>query len=90
MMELERKIAWNQRQAQKYGWTPDWFGADGYNELLIERIVKWQKMNGLEPDGLCGNSTFRKIWTERESIIDSSTNQRFIIHNNNKFTIFKI
>jgi len=37
---------------------------------LVRAIKKWQKQNGLVADGLCGPTTFRRLWTERQADID--------------------
>ena len=68
-MKYERQINYNENSSNQYGWEPYWFGAIDFNEDLIEKIMSWQKDNGLQPDGMVGPTTFRRIWTERESNI---------------------
>ena len=64
------KVFYNEASSQKLGWTPDWFGATDHDDDLVTAIKKWQRKNGLKADGLCGPTTFRRIWTEREKDID--------------------
>ncbi len=86
------KIFYNEASATKLGWTPEWFGAEEFDEHLVDCIRKWQRRQGLKSDGLCGPSTFRRIFTERESSIsDYEPNQlvkgrektNHIVHNGN-------
>ena len=65
-MKNLRKIAYNKRTARKYGWTPEWFGAEGYNDVLIDKIKEFQASQDLEEDGMVGPNTFRRIFTARE------------------------
>ena len=48
------KIFYNEASSAKMGWEPDWFGADDFDEELIEKITAFQKEHGLTADGLCG------------------------------------
>jgi len=64
------KVFYNEGSAAKLGWDPSWFGCDEFDEKLVENIAKWQKKLGIKPDGLCGPTTFRRIFNERESKID--------------------
>ena len=66
---LEKKISYNKTQSRKFEWTPDWFGASGFDEDLINKITAFQLNNGLSGDGMCGPSTYRRLFTERESNI---------------------
>lgn len=60
------KIFYNEASATKLGWDPTWFGETDFDEDLINAIKKWQRANKITADGLCGPTTFRRIWTERE------------------------
>ena len=60
------KIFYNEASASKLGWKPDWFGKEEFDEDLVDEIRRWQRRHGLKSDGLCGPSTFRRIFTERE------------------------
>ena len=64
-MNTEQKIEWNRESSIKYGWEPSWFGCDDFDVNLIGSIKTFQHENRLKPDGLCGSSTYRKIWTQR-------------------------
>ena len=61
------KLEYNKNKAQKYGWTPEWFGCNSFDADLLSAIISFQKKYGLSADGLCGSSTFRRLWTEREA-----------------------
>lgn len=64
------KIFYNESSALKLGWEPDWFGASDFDEILVKKITQFQKSIGVKADGLCGPTTFRRIWTEREKDIE--------------------
>ena len=64
------KNFYNQSSATQLGWEPTWFGERYFDEMLVRAIKKFQKAYGLISDGLCGPSTFRRVWTERQSKID--------------------
>ncbi len=89
------KIFYNQASAAKLGWEPSWFGADEFDEELVNNIKKWQRRNKVTADGLCGPTTYRRIWTERESKIsevarpadDTDKYSDVIIHNGHGFPI---
>ena len=86
-MTLDQKIDYNKGQAEKYEWKPEWFGASDFNGELVSKIKEFQKEHGLSPDGLCGPSTYRRLFTERESEIDTdyinqhSNAKKYIVHN---------
>tara|TARA_B100001250_G_scaffold409549_1_gene434095 strand:- start:934 stop:1830 length:897 start_codon:yes stop_codon:yes gene_type:complete len=86
-MILSEKISYNKRQAEENEWLPQWFGASDFNIDLLDKIKLFQKEHGLTPDGLCGPSTYRRMWTERDSEISTSyindhlEEQKFIVHN---------
>ena len=83
------KIFYNQASAAKLGWDPTWFGADEFDEDLVDNIRKWQRRHRLTADGLCGPTTYRRVWTERESKISEHINPNYcpdkysgvIVHN---------
>ena len=89
-------IDYNKSSSEKFGWRPNWFDKDAtdINEDLISKIKEWQKSMGLSPDGLVGPTTFRRIFTERESKIDSFLPGKFqckeinhIVYGGNLFEI---
>lgn len=81
------KVFYNESSSEKLGWKPSWFGCTHFDEDLITAIKDWQKNNRLKPDGLCGPSTHRRIFTERESQINEyepkinvDKNESYIVH----------
>ena len=64
------KNFYNEASAKKLGWEPSWFGERHFDDKLVRAIKKWQKQRRLSADGMCGPSTFRRLWTERQSDID--------------------
>ncbi len=62
-MSMDRKIAYNKEKAEKYGWTPQDFGATAFDEDLINKIIQFQTENGLTADGYCGSGTYRVLRT---------------------------
>jgi len=81
------KIFYNEASSAKLGWDPNWFGREDFDEDLINEIRKWQRRTGLKADGLCGPSTFRRIFTEREENLSeykpliSHPTSNHIVHN---------
>jgi hypothetical protein len=82
------KIFYNQSSSSSLGWDPSWFGEKYCDDDLIKAVKKWQKENSLVSDGLVGPTTYRRIWTERESKIDdfkpytySPKENAYIVHN---------
>jgi len=67
MISLFRKNLYNKRSAKKLGWVPLWFGAEKFDEVLILKITDFQHRYDLEPDGLCGPTTHRRLLTERDA-----------------------
>ena len=65
------KNFYNESSAKNLGWDPSWFGQKYFDEQLIRAIKKWQKENNITADGLCGPATYRRIWTARQSDIDT-------------------
>tara|TARA_Y100000592_G_scaffold15530_1_gene22792 strand:- start:20123 stop:21037 length:915 start_codon:yes stop_codon:yes gene_type:complete len=60
------KNFYNEASAKKLGWEPSWFGERYFDDKLVRAIKKWQKKKGIPADGLCGPTTFRRLWTERQ------------------------
>jgi len=67
---MDSKITYNKNTSKRYGWKPNWFGVEEFDEQLIEKIIEFQKSLGITADGLVGPSTYRRIFTEREANID--------------------
>jgi len=61
------KIVYNKRSSKKYGWSPSWLGMTGFNEDLISAIARFQDEHGLEPDGMVGPITHRRLEANREA-----------------------
>lgn len=68
-MAIDKEF-YNEASAAKLGWEPEWFGESTFDDRLTRAVRKFQKENDLTADGLCGPSTFRRLWTDRESQID--------------------
>jgi hypothetical protein len=68
-MAIDREF-YNEASASKLGWEPQWFGCSTFDDRLTKAIRKFQRQNDLTADGLCGPTTFRRIWTHREANID--------------------
>ena len=64
------KDFYNQSSANNLGWDATWFGEKHYDDKLVRAIKRFQKRYGLKADGLCGPSTFRRLWVERQENID--------------------
>lgn len=61
-MALKNPNFYNQASSKLLGWEPSWFnGCKEFDERLFEEIKKFQKENGLTPDGLCGPITTKMI-----------------------------
>jgi hypothetical protein len=87
------KYFYNEASASKLGWEPSWFGCTKFNDDLIEAIEKYQKSKGLTSDGMCGPSTYRRIYTDRQADIEdfkpssARSGDSFIIYNSEYFDI---
>ena len=64
------KNFYNEASAKKLGWEPSWFGEKYFDDKLVRAIKKWQRQHSIPADGLCGPTTFRRLWTDRQSKID--------------------
>tara|TARA_R100000808_G_C2134939_1_gene143416 strand:+ start:347 stop:1228 length:882 start_codon:yes stop_codon:yes gene_type:complete len=85
---MDSKIKYNLNSSRRYGWKPDWFGADDYDEKLVEKIMEFQRSLGLSADGLCGPSTYRRIFTDRQANIDDyEPKGEHIVYNGEFFPI---
>ena len=71
-MKQEDILRYNKKTASYLGWSPDWFGGDDWNLDLIEKIKAFQKKQKIEADGMVGNTTYRRIYTDRISRLDAS------------------
>jgi hypothetical protein len=64
------KNFYNESSANQLGWEPSWFGEKYFDDKLVRAVKKFQKQYGLVADGLCGPTTFRRLFTERSANID--------------------
>ena len=37
---MDSKIKYNLNSSRRYGWKSDWFGADDFDEKLVEKIME--------------------------------------------------
>ena len=85
---MDNKVKYNLNSSRRYGWKPDWFGAADHDEKLVEKIMEFQRSLGLSADGLCGPSTYRRIFTDRQANIDDyEPRGEHIIYNGEFFPI---
>jgi hypothetical protein len=84
------KDFYNESSALKLGWNPMWFAENHFDDNLVKAIQKWQRKHNIKADGLCGPSTYRRIWTERQVEISdyrpqacrlNGGEQKYIVHN---------
>jgi hypothetical protein len=92
--KMSRQSKYNREQAEKYGWSPEWFGCTDFNEELTEAIKRFQSRNRLSSDGMCGPSTYRKKFAEIEEsgefILSHSiiSGDKYIVYNGEATEIF--
>jgi len=84
-MSIDKNF-YNESSARNLGWDPTWFGEKYFDDQLVRAIKKWQKQRSIKSDGLCGPATYRRIWTERQSEIDTLKPadvqySNYIVHN---------
>lgn len=61
---MNKILKFNLNSSKKYGWSPEWFWTDTFNEELIENIKHFQSSCNIKVDGLVGPSTLRRRETE--------------------------
>jgi hypothetical protein len=61
------RILYNKNSAKKYKWNPSWFGAEAFDQNLINNIIEFQEAHGLKPDGLVGPMTYSRAFTNLEN-----------------------
>ena len=66
------KRKYNKNSAKKYGWEPSWFGAKEFDNDLIENIKEFQRLHDLKVDGLCGEMTYRRAYTNKLAYADNT------------------
>lgn len=66
-MTSSQKInSYNKSTSKKYGWIPQWFNCDDFDDILIDKVKEFQKKYRLSVDGMVGSSTYRRIYNERQ------------------------
>jgi len=83
------KRRYNKRSAKKYGWHPSWLAPylKGFNNELIDEVIKFQVAHDLKPDGMVGPMTFRRLFVARELAQQESESENFILINNRRVPI---
>ena len=81
------KDFYNKSSSDSLGWKPEWFGCDEFDFNLVKKVQKWQRKNGLKADGLVGPTTYRRVWTERESNISDFEPIRYSYTDENKHIV---
>ena len=81
------KDFYNKSSSDSLGWKPEWFESDEFDFNLVKKVQKWQRKNGLKADGLVGPTTYRRIWTERESNISSYEPKKYSYTGENKHIV---
>jgi hypothetical protein len=66
---MEEIIKYNIDSAQKYDWSPSWFGCSDFDSKLIAAVKEWQGEHSLVEDGYVGPMTYRRVWTDRQANI---------------------
>lgn len=61
---MNKILKFNLNSSKKYGWSPEWFWTNSFNEELIENIKYFQNSCNIKVDGLVGPSTLRRRETE--------------------------
>ena len=75
-MNVKKIIEKNMSSSKKYGWTPQWFEHDDFDEELVKLIIEFQHEYSLSKDGIVGPVTYRRIETESLSREDYSPTKR--------------
>lgn len=82
-------ISYNIKSSKELGWKPEWFGATGFDEDLINKIKKFQKEHRISDDGYCGyKETYRRIYADQIAKLDNDepnpgdTNRKLIYGGN--------
>lgn len=95
MLDYKKALKYNRDSLIKLKWSPSWFGAEEFNEEMIDKIVSFQKDVGLPEDGLVGSATYRRILTDQlaqEVFFEKKRRARrkemYLIYNNEKYKIF--
>jgi len=85
MFRITRKILYNKKSSKRLGWRPLWFKARSFDSALIEKIERFQEEHDLKVDGMCGDTTYRRVLAQQEACQDPADS--FIIVEGNKVSI---
>ena len=66
-MDWDHAIFYNENSAARLGWKPQWFGCQEIDDQCCRNIQKYQRLNNLVADGLCGPSTYRRIYASMQA-----------------------
>ena len=83
------KNFYNKSSSDSLGWKPEWFGEKYFDDDLLKAVRAWQRENSLTADGLVGPTTYRRVWTERQSnisdyepkVVSYHQGDKHIVHN---------
>ena len=91
---LSKQVLYNRASAHRLGWKPSWFGATRNDEQCVEAVRVWQRTAGIQPDGMVGDSTYRRKVAERDARAPVTTavnvvprSGRHIIYNGDPYPI---
>lgn len=94
MLDYKKALKYNRDSLIKLKWSPSWFGAEEFNEEMIDNIVSFQESLGLTGDGLVGPATYRRILTDQlaqEAFNEKKRRARrkdmYLIYNGEKYRI---
>ena len=78
------KLFYNEASASKLGWDASWFipGHTAYDDKLLKAIREFQRAHGLTADGLCGPTTYRRLYTARQEMC---RHDRYELANSSEF-----
>lgn len=96
MLNYEKALKFNRKSLIKFKWSPSWFGAEDFDNTMVDKIVEFQAAHGLTADGLVGETTYRRVLTEHMYVEDNLNIKRrrarrkemHLIYNGNKYKIF--
>tara|TARA_Y100000310_G_scaffold307966_1_gene350607 strand:- start:2666 stop:3559 length:894 start_codon:yes stop_codon:yes gene_type:complete len=84
-MSANDKIIYNKSSSLRWGWEPEWFDADDFDEELVEKVKEFQEECSLDADGLVGPMTFRRLVTHRA--FESFEDESYIVCNGSPVSI---
>ena len=85
MFRITSQLLYNKRSSKRLGWRPSWFNVESFDSNLIEEIKRFQEAHDLAVDGLCGDTTYRRILAHREADLDADGS--YIIVEGNRVSV---